>query len=222
MIYLGGGGSARDEGAVFAVAFQPDPTKRVIIWPWAQPETSWSGITTWLKDSLAALGLTPELEIGSAPHFGLDNSDIIVIPGGNTFRLLAHMQKHDLIPRLKAYLANGGKFYGGSAGAVIAGSDIGIIDRQLGGMDPDEIGTTDRTALNLLNGWVVYPHFEEMWRSHCEQWSLKGSKVLAIAEKGGLQYENRTGIAVNLGPEDIWLFEQGKGLRWRAREEQVL
>lgn len=88
-------------------------------------------------------------------------------------------------------------------------------------MDGNEIGLGDMKALDLLNGWVVYPHYGDEWKEHCERWSLdKGVSVLGIAERGGMEVDG--GRAVNLGPEDVWVFEVGKSVRWGVGEERVL
>ncbi|KAK2592500.1 hypothetical protein QQS21_009811 [Conoideocrella luteorostrata] len=221
MIYLGGGGSSTDEENVFRAVFQ-SPPQRIIIWPFAQPETRWPGIKTWVQESVAPFGDFPSIGIGKEPGFGLDEADIIVIPGGNTFALLNYLQERGLVEQLRDFAQSGGTVYGGSAGAIILGADIEICDAGKGGMDNNEVGLKDASELGLLGGCVVHPHYEESWREHCERWSVeKGVVVIGIPERGGLTV-GEEGKAVNLGPEDVWLFEAGVGERWAMGEERMM
>ncbi len=57
----------------------------------------------------------------------LDDSEIVYVAGGNTFYLLKQMQMSGFGELLTTYVENGGLYAGASAGALIAGADIGPI-----------------------------------------------------------------------------------------------
>ncbi|MDQ0276568.1 peptidase E [Arthrobacter silviterrae] len=59
-------------------------------------------------------------------HDALEDTDIIAIPGGNTFDLLDTLQSFGLLLTLRIFLEQGGRVYGGSAGAILMGNDITI------------------------------------------------------------------------------------------------
>jgi dipeptidase E len=214
MIYLGGGGSEEDEAAVFAAAFQPGA--RIVVWPFAQPSHRWQGTLSWIQSSISHLGSFPPASLGTQDDFGLNTADVVVIPGGNTFLLLHHMQQHALLHPLRSFVAKGGKVYGGSAGAVLLGAGIAIIDA----MDTNDVGLRDTSALDLLSGCVVYPHYERRWMSHCLDWSTRAC-VLGVPERAGLRVDLH-GRAVNLGPEDVVVFEGGLSEVWPAGRERML
>lgn len=119
MIYLGGGGSEIDEANVFQQAFQPG--QRIIDWPWAQPESEHQGCLTWLSLAIADSGKFRSISLAVPPNFVLDAADILAIPGGNTFELLAQLRERQLIAPLKQFISDGGTVYGGSAGAIFNG-----------------------------------------------------------------------------------------------------
>ncbi|KAK3181625.1 hypothetical protein K4F52_007003 [Lecanicillium sp. MT-2017a] len=219
MIYLGGGGTEVDEARLLDLAFTPG--KRVVIWPFAMPSNRWEGMKQWVTSFLASCGDFPSIELGTEePDFGIADADIVVIPGGNTFRLLQQMQRHNMLSALRELLARGGKVYGGSAGALILGADIAIADASVGGQDENLVAIKDTKGLDVLGGCVVYPHFElgaDSFQGHCERWAKNhGVVVLGMPENCGIAVD-KDGGAVNAGPGDVYVFRPaGSMTTWSA------
>jgi len=220
--YLGGGGSESDESQLWDQLFtNPDPTTHhIAVWPWAQPQSSWPDLQAWVASAVAPRGIpASHVTLGtSPPAFGLDEADVLVIPGGNAFELLDHMRTRGLMQALKQAHARGSvRVYGGSAGALVQGRDVSIIDAAIGGLDDNTIGMEDCTAADFLGGWSVYPHFEGGFVGRlaelCRKWSReRGIKVMGIPEKCGVKVEGGE-WARNAGPEDVWCFEPN-GKEW--------
>ena len=215
MLYLGGGGSGHDESKIWDMVFQPG--QRIAVWPQAQPQAIHSDVLNWFTNALAPRGHFEIFESSkAAPQFGLDTADVLFIPGGNTFHLLDFMQKHDLLNAVHRFLAQGGHIFGGSAGAVILGVDIEICDVKNGGLDENDIGLEDTSALGLLGRCVVYPHFQGVdTEQHgiCQRWAdLHGHNVIATPEQCGVAVSN-DGVAFNSGPADLYAYSPGGRVR---------
>lgn len=84
------------------------------------------------RDVLGKMGFKiTELDIEHAPQNEiqkqLDSANIVYIAGGNTFHLLKQLRNTGFDQMLDRYISEGGLYAGASAGALIAGPDIGLI-----------------------------------------------------------------------------------------------
>jgi dipeptidase E len=201
-VFLGGGGSANDEAALwdeFAKTGQ-----RVLYWPMALPIEGHASSDQWVRSSLAPRGLFDIVMWSSlADHHPeeLVGFDLIFIGGGNTYALLDDVQRHQFLEPVRQFVANGGSLYGGSAGAVLAGADIGTAAP----FDSNDVGIQDTSALNLLSGASLLPHYEPRhadWLRAYVATSLE--TVIAIPECSGVTVHD--GLARNVGPEPVMIF----------------
>lgn len=85
------------------------------------------------RDVLSEMGfLITELDIEQASkemmQAELFKSDIVYIAGGNTFYLLHQMRVTGFDALLESFVGGGGLYVGASAGALIVGPDIELID----------------------------------------------------------------------------------------------
>lgn len=211
-IYLGGGGSETDEAQLWSQAFPAGVT--IAIWPFAQTSTEKRrGAINWMSAALNAMGHrtiqaweTPEASSGA-----LDHVDVVAIPGGNTFLLLHELRSSGLIDTLRDHIDAGGAVYGGSAGAVLAGRDIGIASIA----DTNDTKLESFRALDYLNGLDVLPHYtddgEVMARAHA---SSTGRPVLCLPETSGI-ISTASGTLRNVGSSDAYIVhaEQKETLR---------
>lgn len=144
----------------------------------------------------------------------LSGVDMVCIPGGNTFTLLHELHSTGLLRLLREHLQDGGRLYGGSAGAILAGADIGIAAVA----DPNDVGLSNTGGLNLLNGTDVLPHYtardREMAQAHA---ALTGRPVLCLPEASGVILNG--GRLRNVRPETIELVDGGNVRLLRADEE---
>src|SRR4051812_17931240 len=116
--YLGGGGSDRDEALLWDELFEPG--QRGVLWPYAlRSAQRRQQAAAWWRDVLASRGVADVwLEDPDDAASELEGSDVLLLPGGNTFDLLDAMHRHDRLERVLRFLSRGGRVYGGSAGAV--------------------------------------------------------------------------------------------------------
>jgi dipeptidase E len=206
VIYLGGGGSADDERAVWTPMLAGRHT--ILLWPFAQPAGAHPGVLRWLRESLAGHGRF-EVHLWST----LDGRDPAVLPaydllfvsGGNTYALLDEIRQHAWLAPLRSFVRSGGGYYGGSAGAVLAGADIDIAGAVA---DPNDVGLTETGGLDLLGGHDVWPHYTTADRPRVREWvAATGRPVLAVPERSGLVVADDTIRAA--GPEDVQVVAAG-------------
>ncbi|HEY8718778.1 Type 1 glutamine amidotransferase-like domain-containing protein [Pengzhenrongella sp.] len=198
-VFLGGGGSECDEAPLWDELFESG--QRVLYLPFALPASEHGRGRSWLRDSLAPRGRF-DLEMWTLlPGRGapdLESFDVVFVGGGNTFDLLDHLQRHDLLSPLRDYVATGGRLYGGSAGAVLLGADIAIAESA----DPNDAGVTNTAGLDLIAGLVVRPHYTpELDPELSLRAASTGETILAIPERGGVVVTGD--IARCVGPQDV-------------------
>ncbi len=89
----------------------------------------------------------------------LSNYDMVYIGGGNTFRLLKKIKNSSLFNKISDYIKNGGKVYGGSAGAIIFGKTIKTAS--LGKYaDKNNVSLSDLEGYGLID-YDVCCHYDE-------------------------------------------------------------
>ncbi|KAH8170481.1 peptidase family s51 domain-containing protein [Sarocladium implicatum] len=226
VLYLGGGGSADDEGNLWNEAFQP--SQRIVIWPFAQPRDRWDGTLEWFTSAMAKRGgLSSTSLFGSislvdtVPGGGLEAADIVVIPGGNTFELLGILRSHGLLDELRSFIERGGKAYGGSAGSILMGADIGLADVERGGMDPNPIALQDTQGVGFMGDIAVYPHWDpESTNVGYEAWAKETrSRVFCLPEKSGVVVDLEKRTVTNKGPEEVMIFSPEGGRKHVKAED---
>jgi dipeptidase E len=117
----------------------------------------------------------------------LTNFDGIYIGGGNTFHLLDLLRRTGFDRLLRDFVAAGGAVYGGSAGAIILGRDIGPAAH----IDSNTAGVRNTHGLDLLGGYAVWCHYvadadDARIRAYV---AATGFPVLALTERAGLRVE---------------------------------
>ena len=87
----------------------------------------------------------------------LSNTNVVYVAGGNTFHLLKQLRETGFDKMLDAFVAKGGLYVGASAGAIIAGPDIGAVS------SIDEPEKVDGLKSTKGFGWVnviPIPHYD--------------------------------------------------------------
>jgi dipeptidase E len=217
-VYLGGGGSAEDEAAVWDAML--DGVSRLLYWPVALSGPMLSGADGWLRDTLAersSLEITTWTDLDEHRRDGFDPFELIFVGGGNTFDLQHRIRTAGLAERIHAFVRGGGTYYGGSAGAIIAGESIGLAR----GIDPDDVGAEDDTGLRLVPGMDLLPHFAPGQASAATQWSRQhpGRLVFGVPEASGLHVDGR--CATVLGPDPVDVYCDGRRMGRYAAAEQI-
>lgn len=107
---------------------------------------------------LEFLGLSVELfDFDAQPAEQLSEYGVVVLMGGNPYYLLHSIREHHGEAALRA-VAEHGLLIGWSAGALVLGPTIAIIDRYLPQLN--FIGLQDRTALGLTEVQIL-PHYSK-------------------------------------------------------------
>jgi dipeptidase E len=207
MIFLGGGGSEHDEALLWNELFEPG--QRIVVWPFAEPGPARRrAVGEWFVSALARRGdFAIDVWLSGTSHASLE-AEVLVIPGGNTFALLAYLRRHDLWP-----VDFGGRIYGGSAGAIVLGADIAIA----GGMDSNDAGLADTRGLDLLGGCVVHPHYGPEYAAAAREWARTNEvTVLGIPERAGVVVDGNR--ARNSGPATVHVFTADSWVAYRPGE----
>lgn len=119
----------------------------------------------------------------------------IYIGGGNTWNLMQEIKDTGFSDILIQYIQNGGRVYGGSAGAIIMGKRIDVCN------DKNKIGTQDVRGLNLLNGFSVACHFKNEQGDTFHLWAATlASSIICLPEESGLFIENDLAVCVGTKP----------------------
>ncbi|GAB3913695.1 hypothetical protein GCM10011575_19650 [Microlunatus endophyticus] len=173
---------------------------RIVYWPFALPGAMCASADQWLRHNLDLLDIDYHLDTWQTlsdhdpVELDSDRVDLLLVGGGNTFRLLDQVRQHGFVDQVRRFCLDGGDYYGGSAGAVLACETIEIAD----GHDPNEPGLDDLAALGLITGTAVLPHFTEDQLEAAGRWaSSHGTVVLGLPESVGLRCDE--GIATVRG-----------------------
>lgn len=193
-IFLAGGGSAEDSkhiDARFTEAVNKSNRQKVAYIPVAMEPHKFRECHNWFEANYG--GSFEEFEMWTVLNDitpqELENYGGIYIGGGNTQRLLREIRQSNFGPVLKTYLADGGKIYGGSAGAIVLGKDIRTAP------EAHHASSDESTGLNLLNSHSVACHFKhtENEINRLKQLSDKlQSPILAIPEESGIIVKDKT------------------------------
>ncbi len=210
-LFLGGGGNGKDSIELdkkFVSAL--DLSKAVLYIPIAvdTQEYPYSDCVTWLSNVLGPLGVTNiimwvEEDLRQKTEKDFEQFSGVYIGGGNTFKLLKELKEFGTFEILRKLTEKDIPIYGGSAGAVIWGVTINTA----AGHDENYLGLIDLSALNLINGYEIWPHYIESEEEKVKEYMHKYQfeKVIAIPETSGLFVTNSSIEAV--GPSSIKIFE---------------
>lgn len=201
-IYLGGGGSPDDELPVWTDMLQG--VRRILYWPFALSGDMLEGADSWLRGNVAKkwplVHVTTWTTLNGHSPEELADFDLLFVGGGNTFNLLEHVMNHGFADPVRRFVADGGTFYGGSAGAILASENIGIAEAY----DENKTRLTNLDGLCLTPGATVLPHYDPDEEATGRLWSQKqNTAVLGIPERSGLKISG--GQALVLGREPIYV-----------------
>lgn len=200
-LWLAGGGSPQQEAEVWRRAFEG--VECVTYWPFALPDERIPDTPEWFRTALAELEIDvtvdvwPSLE-GRAPG-QLADTDLLFVGGGVTSKLLHHIVDHDFGTPIRDFARAGGRYYGGSAGALIACESIAIAAV----CDADQDAADAPPALGLLPGLTVLPHADTFPADQISRWAEAFGALLTLPEACGVEVigpELRV-----LGPDDAGL-----------------
>ena len=135
--------------ALAAISETAGTSARVFFVPFAGVTVAWDDYTATVRQALGPLGLTIE-----AAHEGarVEDADVVMVGGGNSFHLLKHCRERGLLGRISRRVRDGAPYIGWSAGANLACPTI----RTTNDMPIVEAGGLE--ALGLVD-FQINPHF---------------------------------------------------------------
>jgi len=129
----------------------------------------------------------------------------VYIGGGNTYRLLHLLRLSGFDQELQQFARTGGAIYGGSAGAIILGREIGTCAH----LDANQVGLNNLEGLNLLQGYAVWCHYQPNDVARIREYVQKtGYPVAALSEKSGICQQDD--LLRACGYEGVYCFEDGE------------
>lgn len=190
-IFLSGGGDEKTSSAIDSIFVNSFKGNKVLYIPVAlnRDAAGFEACNLWIHKALDPhtdrnLDIKMVLDLSQISEFDMQTYDAIYIGGGNTYKLLDLIRKSNFDKKIIECLDRGGVFYGGSAGAIIMGSNIQTVEEE---KDRD----IDTRGLNLLKNCSIRCHVEgndlELMSRYCER---TNETVLGLPEGSGLIYSS--------------------------------
>lgn len=200
-----------------------DHKKPVLYVPLAIDETMhpYNECFKWIKSEISAIDV-PKIEMvrtfNELYEKDYNKYSMIFIGGGNTFKLLKGLKESKAFGKLKDYIYSDGIIYGSSAGSVICGKDIEIIEA----IDENNVMLKDTRGFDILNGVSLFVHYINYRDKFCEEenkilteqytsflidYSINKGKVIAYPEEDTL-FISDNNIKV-IGKLAYYVFEDG-------------
>ena len=103
--------------------------RRLAFVPYAGVTVGWDDYTARVAAALTPLGLAVAgVHAADDPRAALVAADGVLVGGGNTFHLLAHLHRTGLVEAIRTRVRGGMPYAGWSAGAVVSGPTLGTTN----------------------------------------------------------------------------------------------
>lgn len=223
LILCGGGSGEQNTLANQKLNEIIDHTRPILYIPLAMDENDhpYDSCYEWIQGELANVDI-PSIEMvrtfDELASKNLQHYAALFIGGGNTYKLLLGLKQSGAFNRIRNYINNNGIVIGGSAGAVIFGYDINIIES----MDSNDVNLTDTKGFDVLSGISIFPHYTNKKSKLTEKeneerlnkftnsiihFSKSIGEVIAIPEEDAI-YVNNDSIEL-LGTRPYFTFKNG-------------
>lgn len=134
-------------------------------------------------------------------------SDVIYLAGGNTFYLMHHLRRSQLISKLRAFAKNDGVIAGLSAGGIILTPTVGLAGYPLFDRDENEVELKSLKSLGLVK-FEFFPHYvpsARIKKAIMAYSRLHNISVLACTDGSGIVVANHATQFIG----NVFLFEDG-------------
>jgi dipeptidase E len=126
----------------------------------------------------------------------------VYIGGGNTFSLMYHILQSGFHTLLTNFIEEGGIVYGGSAGAIVMGSNISTCVH----MDDNDVMLKTRKGFSFLNDYSIWCHYVAENDPLIDQFiNSNRMPVIALSEESGLHI--KSGRIEVLGTQPAFVFD---------------
>lgn len=207
-LYLSGGGGKEQTKCIDRVfASELDGGKPLLYLPIAMnpDDISYEECYKWIQGVFTPFGvsdITMWVDLRGMTLDDLKGFSGVYIGGGNTFSLMQDFLQSGFHTILTRFIDEGGMIYGGSAGAIVAGSNIATSIH----MDDNQVGLKTFNGLRLLEDFAVWCHYEEendpLISSFIE---VHDQPVIALSEETGIVRKN--GRMIVLGTKPAFVFD---------------
>ncbi len=236
LILCGGGAGEQNTLANQKLNEIIDHTKPILYIPLAMDESDhpYDSCFEWICGELSAVDV-PSIEMVRSfeelASKNLQHYAALFIGGGNTYKLLLGLKQSGAFNNIKDYINNNGIVIGGSAGAVIFGYDINIIES----MDPNDVNLTDTKGFDVLSGISIFPHYTNKKSKLTEEeneerlnkftnsiihFSQSTGEVIAIPEEDAI-YVNNDSIEL-LGTRPYYTFKNGMKDKFEVEDNKQI
>ena len=223
-ILLNGGGSAPElELTMKKLDEIIDHSNPILYIPLAMDENDipYDSCYEWFGSLLTNINVEYEMvrTFEELVEIDFNSYSAIFIGGGNTYKLLKGLKDNNIFTNIKKFIENDGVVVGCSAGAVICGRDIDIIEE----MDPNDVNLKDTVGFDVMDGISIFPHYinlksrlsEEDNKARIDKYtksmldfSLTKGDVIAIPEEDTI-YINGSMIEI-IGNKTYYIVTNGK------------
>jgi len=188
-LFLSGGGNEKQTYGIDE--FLLKDVKNILYIPVAWKNNDFESCRNWF---INAMEQHKKVEINMLTNLtkspDLKNYDAVYIGGGNTFKLLKEIRESGFDEKLLRYYDNGGKIYGGSAGAIIWGRDINIA-LICADADVNDVNLKNTRGFDKLNGHDIQCHYENSQLKENQDFIRKTkAPIIAIPEESALLVED--------------------------------
>jgi dipeptidase E len=112
-----------------ALAAHLDGVREIAFVPYAGVTVEWDAYTTRVRDALAPLGVAVAgVHAAADPAAMVRDAEAVAVGGGNTFHLLATLQRTGVLDAVRARAQAGVPYVGWSAGSVVACPTLGTTN----------------------------------------------------------------------------------------------
>ncbi|PFA67691.1 peptidase [Bacillus sp. AFS015802] len=191
-LYLSGGGDEKQSWGIDSVfARELGRGEPLLYLPIAmdQGEIPYVECYEWIQGVFAPFGITDITMWRNLRGKTLDDLkkfSAVYIGGGNTYRLMHSILQADFHSALSTF-KEGGIIYGGSAGAIVLGSNIATCAH----MDENAVELKTINGLGLIHDYSIWCHYTDDHDPLIHQFiTANQQSVIALSEETGLQMKD--------------------------------
>lgn len=119
-----GGGAYLSSAVPMIKSFLGEATLRIAFVPFAAVDDDYEGYAEKVREGLSSLPYTISIVSPSGARQVIEQSNVIMVGGGNTFKLLHDIYQYNIFSLIQQKVAGGTPYVGWSAGANLAGKTI--------------------------------------------------------------------------------------------------
>lgn len=185
---------------------------QALFFPFAGTTVAWDDYLGLVREALAWL----KLDITGAhrcsdPGAALANSDMVLVGGGNTFRLLYELRRRGWLEPIRGAVLAGVPYVGWSAGTVVATPSIATTN-DMPIIDPGGLDALDLFPLQVnahYHDGLPAGHQGETRRQRIAEYLVLNPQARVLGLPEGNWIEVRDGQCHLCGPHPTWLFTAG-------------